>query len=57
MPIRQGGNFWKKLDHLAPPKLLNDHRLARCVDAVHLEDVLGDIHTDRANLHVDDPLR
>ena len=43
-------------DHLSPPKLPSDYRLACCIDAVHLEYVLGDIQTDRANLHVDDPL-
>jgi hypothetical protein len=27
-----------------------------CVDAMHLEHVLGEIDPDRANLHVDGPL-
>ena len=30
--------------------------LPLCVDAMHLEDVLGDIDPDCANLHVDGPL-
>ena len=39
--------------HLAAPKLLpNDDLLGR-VDAVNLEHVLGDIQTDRCNLHGD----
>jgi hypothetical protein len=39
--------------HLASPKLLSDDYLLGGVDAVNLEHVLGDIQTDRCNLHVD----
>ena len=39
--------------YLASPKLLpNDDLLGR-VDAVNLEHILGDIQTDRCNLHGD----
>jgi len=34
---------------------VDDARLSRCINAMHLEDVLGDIQTDCANLRVDDP--
>ena len=41
--------------HLAAPKLLpNDDLLGR-VDPVDLEHVLGDIQTDRGDLHVEAP--
>jgi hypothetical protein len=47
---------WQRLEerqHLAAPKLLpNDYLLGR-VDAVNLEHILGDIQTDRCNLHGD----
>ena len=43
--------------HLAAPQLLLDDHLLAGVDAVNLEDVLGEIQTDRANLHVDGPLK
>ena len=56
MPTRHGGSFAKKLEHLPAPQLLRDHHLARRVDAMHLEHVLGEIQTDRGNLHVDGPL-
>jgi len=46
----------EKLDHLTAPELLLQHRLVGSIDAVHLEDVLGEINSDRANLHVDGPL-
>jgi hypothetical protein len=43
----------EKWHHLAAPQLLaNDDLLGR-VDPVNLEHVLGDIQTDRGNLHVD----
>ena len=50
-----GWQLPEKLDDLPAPQLPGDHRLARRVDAVHLEHVLGEIQTDRANLHVDGP--
>jgi hypothetical protein len=46
----------EKLEHLPAPELLLEHRLPSSIDAMHLEDVLGDIDPDRANLHVDGPL-
>ena len=42
--------------HLAAPKLLPDDDLLGRVYAVNLEHVLGEIQTDRGNLHVDGPL-
>ena len=52
-----GRHLLEKADQLPAAELPRDHRLSRSVDAMHLEHVLGDIQTDRANLHVDDPLR
>ena len=46
----------EKLEHLAASELLLEHRLLGSIDAMHLEDVLGEINSDRANLHVDGPL-
>ena len=46
----------EELQHLAAPKLLpNDDLLGR-VNPMNLEHVLGDIQTDRGDLHVDDSL-
>jgi len=42
-----------ELYQLATPKLLPDDDLLGRVNAVNLEYVLGDIQTDRGNLHVD----
>src|SRR5712671_2044961 len=39
--------------HLAAAKLLSDDDLLGRVNAVNLKHVLGDIQTDRGNLHVD----
>jgi hypothetical protein len=39
--------------HLAAPELFPDDDLFGRVDPVNLEHVLGDIQTDRGNLHVD----
>ena len=39
--------------HLAAPELLPNEDLLAGVDPVNLEHVLGDIQTDRCNLHVD----
>ena len=39
--------------HLAAPELLPNHDVFGRVDPVNLEHVLGDIQTDRGNLHVD----
>jgi hypothetical protein len=41
---------------LAAAKLLPDDDLLGRVDAVNLKNVLGDIQTDRGNLHVDSSL-
>ena len=43
----------EKRYHLAAPELLPDHDLLFGVDAVDLKHVLGDIQTDRGNLHLD----
>jgi hypothetical protein len=42
---------------LGPRQPLAQHRLAVSIDAVHLEYVLGDVETDRGNLHPDVSLR
>jgi hypothetical protein len=42
--------------HLAAAKLLSDDDVLGRVDAVNLEYVLGEIQTDRSNLHVDGSL-
>jgi hypothetical protein len=51
---------WRQLgeggEHLAAPQLLLQHHLALGTDAVRLKHVLGEIQTDRANLHVDGSL-
>jgi hypothetical protein len=46
----------KKLHHLTAAKLLPDNDLLGHIDAVDLEYVLGDIQTDRGNLHVNGSL-
>jgi hypothetical protein len=43
----------KKPHHLAATKLTSDNNLLGRIDAVNLEYILGDIQTDRGNLHVD----
>src|ERR1700719_2697476 len=43
----------EELQHLAAPQLLTNDDLFSRVDAMDLEHVLGDIQTDRGNLHVD----
>jgi hypothetical protein len=47
--------FLEECNHLPAPELTRHNGLSRCINAMHLEDVLGDIQTDCANLHVDDP--
>ena len=46
----------EELQHLAPPKLLSNDDLLSCIDPVNLEHVLGDIQTERGDLHVDGSL-
>ena len=46
----------EELQHLAAPQLLTNDDLFSRVDAMDLEHVLGDIQTDRGNLHVDSSL-
>jgi len=48
--------FLKEIDHLATPQLPSDDHSPSRVDAVNLKHPLGEIQTDRANLHVDGPL-
>src|SRR5262245_9492619 len=52
-----GGELAEEVEHLLSAQLPNENDLAVRIDAVHLEDVLGQIDADGANLHVDDPLR
>jgi hypothetical protein len=47
---------FEERQHLAAPELLPNEDLLAAVDPVNLEHVLGDIQTDRANLHVDGSL-
>jgi hypothetical protein len=54
--MRQGGSAAKTLHHLTAAKLLPDNDLLGHIDAVDLKHVLGDIQTDRGNLHVDGSL-
>ena len=41
----------EELQHLGAPQLPPDRNLARVIDAVDLEDALGEIKTDSGNLH------
>ena len=63
--MRRGASFhadktWRQCfeerNHLAAAKLLSDDDLLGRVDAVNLEHVLGDIQTDRGDLHVESSL-
>ena len=47
---------FEERQHLAAPELLPDDDLLGRVDPVNLEHVLGDIQTDRGNLHVEGSL-
>jgi hypothetical protein len=57
MPTQARRNLAEELDDLLASQLAGDDDLARNIDAVDLEYVLGEINADGANLHVDDPLR
>ena len=46
----------EECQHLAAPELLPNDDLFGRFDPVNLEHVLGDIQTDRGNLHVDGSL-
>ena len=48
--------FLKKLDYLTTPELPSDNDLLLRIDAMNLENVFGDIQTNRGNLHVDGSL-
>jgi hypothetical protein len=48
--------FLKKSHHLAASELLSDNDLFVAIYCVNLKHVLGDIQTDRGNLHVDGSL-
>jgi hypothetical protein len=47
---------FEERQHLAAPELLPNEDLLAGVDPMNLEHVLGDIQTDRCNLHVDGSL-
>ena len=47
----------KEVQDLLAPQLTGDDNLARTINAVNLEYVLGEINADGVNMHVDDPLR
>jgi hypothetical protein len=55
-PNKARRQFLEKLDDLAAPELLADDHLLLRVDAMNLKNALGDIQTDRGNLHVDGSL-
>jgi hypothetical protein len=46
----------EELYHLAAPQLLSDNDPLAGIDPVNLEYVLGNIQTDRSDLHVDSSL-
>jgi hypothetical protein len=52
-----GGEPAKEVEHLLSAQLTDENDIAVSIDAVHLEDVLGQIDADGANLHADDPLK
>jgi len=54
--MRHGEIFAKKCRTCDRRSGLFQNHFLTGVDAVNLKDVLGDIETDRANLHVDGPL-
>jgi hypothetical protein len=49
------GNLAKEVHDLLATQLAGDDDLARAVNAVHLEHILGEINADGNNLHVDNP--
>ena len=52
MPTRHGGSFWKNARTCATLQLAADDHLAGSINAVDLEDRLGDVETDcRDRLH------
>jgi hypothetical protein len=51
-----GRKLPEELHHLLAAQLPNENNLALTVDAMDLENVLGEINANGANLHVDDPL-
>jgi hypothetical protein len=53
---RLNGQRREELQHLTAAKLLPDDDLLGRVDPVDLEHVLGNIETNRGNLHVDGSL-
>ena len=53
---RHQSNQVEELQHLAPPQLLPDNDPFVRVNPVNLKHVLGDIQTDRRDLHVDSSL-
>src|SRR5262245_60501414 len=57
MPPCQSGRTaaCQQTQHLTASELLLEHNLFRGIDAMHLEHVLGDINSQRANLHMDGP--
>ena len=50
------GQPCKEHDDFRSAKSPAEHAPSIDIGSVHLEDVLGDIDPDRANLHVDGPL-
>jgi hypothetical protein len=51
-----GRNLAEELEHLFAAQLSVDDDLAIAINAMDLEDILGEINADATNLHVDDPL-
>ena len=52
-----GRNLAEELEHLLAAQLPVDDDLAIAIGAMDLEDILGEIDADGANLHVEAPLR
>jgi hypothetical protein len=48
-PIRVGGNSAEELRHLAAPQLPEHNRLVALVDAGHVKDMFGCIHSNPEN--------
>jgi len=56
MPIRHGGRASKNPYHLTAAQLLPDDDLLGRINTVNLEHVLGEIQTNRSDLHVEGSL-
>ena len=51
-----GRQLLEELDHLTAAQLSRDDNLTLTINAMHLEYILGEIQTNRVNLHMEGPL-